>query len=196
LRKIEARPPRYFSKESKKGIPVLTENKADAISETAINPAETYYHDISTDAPQSTMTIFRAPEGLTVEGKAVSAEALALLYSQKLVHEYTHTFINDIFIRRESKFRLQKGPISTYHAAYRNGNDFQADPVQPVVRNTALTESLAEAITAKIVGFTFSADVSRRFAPFFDRAEIEQFVDTFLAAEPLAPAIPTPQSTT
>ncbi len=187
---IIGKPGLYFAKGATSEAIKTTPDPVQALSGTAIIPS---YTDNTrwqqTGAPSSDVWLFELPTSITPAVKRI-------IHAEGLVHEVGHTIATQAFYNKKYALRLPSGevvsgldfmlrfaeaaerydPVSHYSSFYRK-------PGEEFTGKLPIEEELVETIAARLLGFAYSDNPSRRLDPLADRQELIPMVDDFLNAQ-------------
>lgn len=189
-KEIEGAPSKWFKK-TEDGSQQPTDLPSEALSQTAIIPS--YVAFDNRDTLTASIKLF------AIQKLCCSREVAEIVATQGLIHEYAHTIITPMLYSTEYPLRLEngemidgfdlamkyadavdgKGPISHYASFFRDENrkfKTDADPLQPI------SEDLAEAVAAYILGFVYTKD-GDPMKPFEGREDAERIISDILYAE-------------
>lgn len=188
---IIGKPPLYFSKETTGENIQTTTDVSQALSPTAFIPS---YTDNSrwreTGKPSSDIYLYQIPQ--------VPDKVAQIIHAQGLIHEFAHTIVTHALYGEGQRLLLPNGeivnsrdylmrfanlakkhdPISHYSSHFRKPGEEFASPL-------AIEEEFVETVAARYLGFAYTDDPNpfKRFAPLYDRPEVDQLVWNFLSAD-------------
>ncbi len=199
LRRVEGRPAAWFHAGSMgEAGPFKTENPAEALSPTAIIPSYCDYNRWLADRPTCDIRLHY------IHPLTCPPAVRHIILAEGFVHEVAHSIIAPALYSNWYRMQLptkgkiapnccnwlkfvlgraaeRKSAISHYASTYRDEDGrFKHDKINNT--STAVSEEIAECVTAFLLGFVFCREHRRRFNPFCDRPEVKQLVRNFLYA--------------
>lgn len=201
LRRIVGRPATWFHSCSlfPEVGPTPTEKARDALTPTAVIPS---YCDYScwqkTGRPSCDVHLFY------IHTRTAPSTVRYIVHAEGFVHEVAHSIIapalyntgdyllclpdgakvggNDWLKNVFGATAQRHTPFSHYAGAYRDRDGaFKINSDGNIT--TAVSEEMAECVTALLLGFVFCREKRRRLDPFRDRPEVRQMVSDFLFAK-------------